>query len=60
MARLFVSFPTCTSIGAVFNRSCGGKSRSVSVLIAIGVGADGFRQILVLPEAKEIGRVFLQ
>jgi transposase-like protein len=43
--------------GVVLKRSWAGEVKNVSVLVAIGVGADGFRQILGVAEGeKEKGR----
>ena len=39
--------------GVVLKRSWAGEVRNVSVLVAIGVGADGFRQILGVAEGQK-------
>ena len=39
--------------GIVLKRSWAGEIRNVSVLVAIGVGADGYRKVLALPRATK-------
>jgi transposase-like protein len=36
----------CTLRGLWLKRSWGGEVRNVAVLVAVGVGADGYREIL--------------
>jgi len=46
-------FPYVYLDGVVLKRSWGGEVRNVSVLVAIGIGADGFRQILGVAEGEK-------
>src|SRR6201993_1990835 len=46
-------FPYLYLDGVVLKRSWAGEVRNISVLIAIGVGTDGFRQILGVAEGKK-------
>ena len=46
-------FPYVYLDGVVLKRSWGGEVKNVSVLIAIGVGADGYRQILGVAEGQK-------
>jgi putative transposase len=47
-------FPYVYLDGVVLKRSWGGEVKNVSVLVAIGVGSDGYRRILgVVEDAKE-------
>lgn len=46
-------FPYLFLDGVVLKRSWAGEVRNVSVLVAIGVGADGHRQILGVAEAQK-------
>ena len=46
-------FPYVYLDGVVLKRSWAGEVRNISVLIAIGVGADGFRQILGVAEGEK-------
>ena len=39
--------------GVILKRSCAGEVKNISVLIAIGVGTDGFRQILGVAEGDK-------
>jgi len=48
------NYPYVYMDGIALKRSWGGEVRNVSVLVAIGVGSDGFREILGICEgAKE-------
>jgi putative transposase len=52
--RIDRAYPYVFLDGIYLKRSWGGEVRNVSVLVAIGVGADGFREILGVAEgAKE-------
>jgi putative transposase len=46
-------FPYVYLDGVILKRSWAGEVRNISVLIAIGVGADGFRQILGVAEGEK-------
>jgi putative transposase len=46
-------FPYVYFDGVILKRSWGGEVRNVSVLVAIGVGADGYRQILGVAEGQK-------
>jgi putative transposase len=46
-------FPYVYLDGVVLKRSWAGEVRNVSVLVAIGVGADGYRQILGVAEGEK-------
>jgi putative transposase len=46
-------FPYVYLDGVVLKRSWAGEVRNVSVLVAIGVGSDGFRQILGVAEGQK-------
>jgi putative transposase len=46
-------FPYVYFDGVILKRSWAGEVRNVSVLIAIGVGSDGFRQILGVSEGEK-------
>ena len=46
-------FPYVYLDGVVLKRSWAGEVRNISVLIAIGVGTDGFRQILGVAEGEK-------
>src|SRR5580698_3883520 len=46
-------FPYVYLDGVVLERSWSGEIKNVSVLVAIGVGADGFRQILGVAEGQK-------
>ncbi len=46
-------FPYLFLDGVVLKRSWAGEVRNVSVLVAIGVGADGYRQILGVAEGQK-------
>jgi len=46
-------FPYIYLDGVVLKRSWAGEVRNISVLIAIGVGTDGFRQILGVAEGEK-------
>lgn len=46
-------FPYLYLDGVILKRSWGGEVRNVSVLVAIGVGTDGFRQILGVAEGEK-------
>ena len=46
-------FPDLLLDGVVLKRSWAGEVRNVSVLVAIGVGADGYRQILGVAEGQK-------
>jgi len=39
--------------GVILKRSWAGEVKNISVLIAIGVGTDGFRQILGVAEGEK-------
>src|ERR1700692_4429491 len=45
-------FPYVSLDGVVLKRSWAGEVRNISVLVAIGVGTDGFRQILGVAEGE--------
>ncbi len=51
--RIEGEFPYLYLDGVVLKRSWAGEVRNVSVLVAIGVGADGFRQILGVAEGQK-------
>lgn len=51
--RLEGDFPYLFLDGVVLKRSWAGEVRNVSVLVAIGVGADGYRQILGVAEGQK-------
>ena len=46
-------FPYLYLDGVILKRSWGGEVRNVSVLVAIGVGTDGYRQILGVAEGEK-------
>src|ERR1700680_2001997 len=46
-------FPYVYLDGVILKRSWAGEVRNVSVLVAIGVGSDGFRQILGVAEGEK-------
>ena len=46
-------FPYVYLDGVILKRSWAGEVRNVSVLVAIGVGADGYRQILGVAEGEK-------
>src|SRR5690606_18023167 len=46
-------FPYAYLDGIVLKRSWGGEVKNVSVLVAIGVGSDGFRRILGVAEGEK-------
>ena len=46
-------FPYLYLDGVILKRSWGGEVKNVSVLVAIGVGSDGFRQILGVAEGEK-------
>jgi putative transposase len=46
-------FPYVYLDGVILKRSWSGEVKNVSVLVAIGVGADGFRQILGVAEGEK-------
>jgi transposase-like protein len=46
-------FPYLYLDGVILKRSWGGEVRNVSVLVAIGIGTDGFRQILGVAEGEK-------
>ncbi len=56
--------PTCILDGIWLKRSWGGEVRNVAVLVAIGVGSDGYREVLGVCEGtkedKESWRSFLR
>jgi transposase-like protein len=58
------SIRTCTLRGLWLKRSWGGEVRNVAVLVAVGVGADGYREILGVAEGtkedQESWRSFLR
>jgi len=39
--------------GVILKRSWAGEVRNVSVLVAVGIGADGFREILGVTEGEK-------
>jgi transposase-like protein len=46
-------FPYLYLDGVILKRSWAGEVRNISVLVAIGIGADGFRQILGVAEGEK-------
>jgi transposase-like protein len=46
-------FPYLYLDGVILKRSWGGEVRNVSILVAIGIGTDGFRQILGVAEGEK-------
>ena len=46
-------FPYVYLDGVILKRSWAGEVRNISVLVAIGVGTDGFRQILAVAEGEK-------
>jgi len=46
-------FPYLYLDGVILKRSWGGAVRNVSILVAIGIGTDGFRQILGVAEGEK-------
>jgi len=51
--RIEGQFPYLYLDGVVLKRSWAGEVRNISVLVAIGVGTDGFRQILGVAEGQK-------
>jgi putative transposase len=51
--KIEADFPYLFLDGVVLKRSWAGEVRNVSVLVAIGVGADGYRQILGVAEGQK-------
>jgi putative transposase len=49
------AFPYLYLDGVILKRSWAGEVRNVSVLVAIGIGSDGHRQILGLAEGEKGG-----
>ena len=47
------SYPSVSLDGVILQRSWGGEVRHVSVLLAIGVGSDGYRHILGVAEGEK-------
>ncbi len=47
------AFPYVYLDGVILKRSWAGEARNVSVLVAIGIGADGYRQILGVAEGEK-------
>lgn len=52
-AEIVGDFPYVYPDGVILKRNWAGEVRNVSVLIAIGVGIDGFRQILGVVEGEK-------
>jgi len=46
-------FPYLYLDGVILKRSWAGEVRNISVLVAIGIGTDGFRQILGVAEGEK-------